>query len=167
MLALMACAAGGAIFDNSGSTHAPAALEPRAVSAVLGYLQMYQVWTMFAPDVPTTAKTVAVDAVTADGRHVDPLNEALSPGHPLEGGAIPPRLGNNGFASAYLGRLPYSPDYFTALGEWLLRYPERTHRNADRIVSFRVATVEQAVPAPGQREPGTPVWNLLFRYPTE
>ena len=93
VLALMACATGGAIFDNSGSTHAPAALEPRAVSAVLGYLQMYQVWTMFAPDVPTTAKTVAVDAVTADGRHVDPLNEALSPGHPLTGWRDPAAVG--------------------------------------------------------------------------
>ena len=122
---------------------------------------------MFAPDVPTTERTVAVDAVTADGRHVDPLNEALSPGHPFQGGAIPPRLGNNGLASAYLGHLPESPDYFAALGEWLLRYPERTHRAADRIVSFRVLTVEQPDPPPGQRQPGNPRWNLLFGYPTE
>ncbi|MFL5307046.1 MAG: HTTM domain-containing protein [Polyangia bacterium] len=165
VLALMACAAGGAIFDNSDITHVPAALEPRAVAAVVGYLQIYQVWTMFAPDVPTTEKTVAVDAVTADGRHVDPLNEVLSPGHPFQGGAIPPRLGNNGLASAYLARLPYSPDYFTALGEWLLRYPERTHRAADRIVSFRVLTVEQPDPPPGQRQPGNARWNLLFGYP--
>jgi len=165
VVALMAVATCGAIFDNAPLTHVRAEAEPEAARAVLGYLQMFQIWAMFAPDVPTSDLTVAVDAVTAEGRHVDPLNEVLSPGHTFRGAAIPPRLGNNGLASAYFFRLADNPDYFTALGEWLLKYPERTGRNADRIVSFRVFAVKQDDPPPGVRLPGPANWHLLFQYP--
>ncbi len=167
VVTLMGFAICGVVFDNSDLTHAPVEREPEVARAVLGYLQMFQIWEMFAPDVATSEQTVAVDAVTADGRHVDPLNDVLSPGHPLRSGAIPPRLGNNGFASAYLSRLLGAPDYLTALGEWVLRYPERTHRETDRIVSFRVFRVEQGDPPPGGGRPGEARWDLLFRYPTE
>ncbi len=84
---------------------------------------------------------------------------------PWLGETIPPALGNNGFASAYLVRLPTRPEYFTALGEWLLRYPERTGRASDRIVSFRVLGLEQDDPPPGEHDPRNPRTTLLFRYP--
>jgi hypothetical protein len=164
---LMAVATCGVLWDNPDLTHLPPEREPEVARAVLGYLQMFQIWEMFAPNVATTEQTVAVDALTADGRHVDPLNEALSPGHPFPAGAIPSRLGNNGFASAYLSRLTNAPDYFAALGEWLLNYPKRTHRAADRIVSFRVFAVEQTDPPPGQRNSGKPRWETLFKYPDQ
>lgn len=166
VVTLMVVATCGVVFDNSDLTHASPEAEPGLPRAILGYLQMFQVWGMFTPDVPTSEATVAVDAVTADGRHVDPLNEVLSPGHPWRTEEIPPSLGNNGFASAYLLRIPTSPDYFTALGDWLLKYPERTQRAADRVVSFRVFTVEQADPPPGQRHSGKARWDLLFQYPS-
>ncbi|HVT08516.1 MAG TPA: HTTM domain-containing protein [Polyangia bacterium] len=165
VLALMAIATCGAIFDNAAATHVRPEVQPEATRAILGYLQMFQIWAMFAPDVPTSDLTVAVDAVTADGRHVDPLNEVLSPGHPFQGTSVPPRLGNNGLASAYFFRLPDNPDYFTALGEWLLKYPERSGRNADRIVSFRVYAVKQDDPPPGVRSRSPAQWHLLFQYP--
>ncbi len=165
VFALMTFATVGVMVDNSAVTHVPASLEPRGVYAIRVYLQMFQSWSLFAPDVPTSEGTVAVDAVTAEGRHVDPLNEELSPGAPWLGDAIPSRLGNNGFASAYLLRLPTRPEYFTALGEWLLRYPDRTRRDADRIVSFRVLTLEQDDPPPGHYSAGTLHSNVLFRYP--
>ncbi len=165
VFALMTFATVGVIVDNSAVTHVPASLEPRVVYAIRVYLQMFQSWSLFAPDVPTSEGTVAVDAVTAEGRHVDPLNEELSPGAAWPGDAIPSRLGNNGFASAYLLRLPNRPEYFTALGEWLLRYPDRTRRDADRIVSFRVLTLEQDDPAPGRYSAGTLQAKVLFRYP--
>ena len=164
-LALMAVATIGVIVDNSAVTRIPASMEPRAVYATRVYLQMFQSWSLFAPDVPTSEGTVAVDAVTAEGRHVDPLNLELSPGAPWLGDAIPARLGNSGFASAYLLRLPNRPDYFTALGEWLLRYPHRTGRDADRIVSFQVLTVEQDHPLPGRESPFARHSRVLFRYP--
>lgn len=165
IVALMAIAGCGALVDNPAVTRVSPAAEPRAVNAVRTYLQMFQSWGMFAPDVPTTEGTIAVDAVTAGGRHVDPLNEALSPRHPWLGDTIPAALGNNGFAAAYLVRLPTRPDYFTALGEWLLRYPERTGHEADRLVSFRVLALQQDDPPPGERLPRNPRTTLLFRYP--
>ena len=155
----------GVIVDNTAVTRVPVLLEPRAMYAVRVYLQMFQSWSLFAPNVSTSEGTIAVDAVTAEGRHVDPLNEELSPGAPWVGDAIPPRLGNNGFASAYLLRLPNRPDYFTALGEWLLRYPERTGRESDRIVSFRVLTLEQDDPPLGGHSSSSARSHVLFRYP--
>jgi hypothetical protein len=165
VVALMAAAGCGTLVDNTALTHISPSAEPRPVNALRGYLQMFQSWSMFAPDVPTTEGTIAVDAVTAGGRHVDPLNQALSPRAVWLGETIPPALGNNGFASAYLVRLPTRPEYFTALGEWLLRYPERTGREEDRLVSFRVLGLQQDDPPPGERAPRNPRTTLLFRYP--
>jgi hypothetical protein len=164
-LVLMAIATMGALVDNSGVTHVPESFEPRAANALRVYLQLFQSWGMFAPDAPRETGTLAVDAVTSDGRHVDPLNQEFSSVHSWLGERIPERLGYDTFASAYVLRMPTNPDYFNALGEWLLRYPERTGREADRIKSFRVLDLEQEVPRPGERQAGKPRATVLFAYP--
>ena len=69
---------------------------------------------------------MVVDAVTVDGRHVDPYSEATSrydnPGH----NEIPVRLDNDSFVFNYSGRIPTSGAYSQALTEWILNYHERT-----------------------------------------
>ena len=81
---------------------------------------------MFASDAPTTDQSMVVDAVTVDGRHIDPYSEATSrydnPGH----NEIPVRLDNDSFVFNYSGRIPTSGAYSQALTEWLLNYHERT-----------------------------------------
>lgn len=153
------------LVDNAAVTHVNASLQPRLVGVTTTYLQMLQAWLLFAPDAPTTDATVAVDAVTAEGRHVDPLNEVVSPNHSWLGTEIRPRLGYDAFANAYLLRLPYYPAYFGAFGEWILRYPERTGRVEDRIASFEVIALDHDNPPPGERSPRNRRTRLLFKYP--
>ncbi len=165
VVALMAMAALGALVDNASVTRVPPSVEPTAMNALRTTLQLFQSWSLFAPDVPTTEGTLVVDAVTSDGRHVDPLNEALSPAASGVMARLPARLGNDSFAAAYLLRLPSRPEYFGALGEWLQRYPERTGRAADAIRSFRVLGLEQDDPPPGQRTSRNLRTVELFRAP--
>ena len=135
------------------------------MGAATTYLQFFQSWAMFAPDAPITDTNVTVDATTVDGRHVDPLNEAASSHQPRPGLRIPPRLGQDGPFSAYMLRLPWHGDYFGALTDWILRYPKRTGRGADEIVSFEVYYVEDDSPPPGEREPRNTRTTLLVKYP--
>ncbi len=126
---------------------------PLATRMAVSYLQLFEAWSMFAPDAPTTDANVYVDAVTADGRHVDPLSERASPRHPAPGAAIPERLDTDPFFCDYLTRVVNRGDYHQALTEWILRYPERTGRPDDRIVAFEGFLVEQDSPPPGETSP--------------
>ena len=70
---------------------------------------------MFASDAPMGDQTMVVDAVTVDGRHVDPYSEATSR-YPNPGRAeIPDRLDNDSFVFNYSGRIPGSGSYHQAL----------------------------------------------------
>jgi predicted DCC family thiol-disulfide oxidoreductase YuxK len=124
--------------------------EPKFIQELVAYPRLIQAWSMFASDAPTTDESVAVDAVTVDGRHVDPYSEISSryknPGHDL----IPPRLDNDSFFFNYSSRIPFKGEYFTALQEWIQRYPERTGRPQDAIVKFDAYIVEDDSPPPGQ-----------------
>jgi hypothetical protein len=126
---------------------------PLATRMAVSYLQLFEAWSMFAPDAPTTDVNVYVDAVTADGRHVDPLSERASPRYPAPGATIPDRLDTDTFFCDYIVRVVSRPDYHQALTEWLLRYHERTGRDADRVVAFEGFMVEQDSPRPGETNP--------------
>jgi hypothetical protein len=153
------------VVDNPRLTHVDRSLQPRWMDAATTYLQFFQSWAMFAPDAPLTDTNVTVDATTVDGRHVDPLNEAASSHQPRPGLGIPPRLGQDGPFSAFMLRLPSHGDYFGALTDWILRYPKRTGRDADEIVSFEVYYVEDDSPPPGEREPHNTRTTLIVKYP--
>ena len=117
------------LVDNPAVTHVNARRPPPVVAEITSYLQMLQAWLLFAPDAPLTDAAVAVDAVTTDGRHVDPLNVALSPGQPWLGTRSFGRASaKNALAAAYMLRIPFHPEYFGALTDWILAYPDRTER---------------------------------------
>jgi hypothetical protein len=107
-----------------------------------------------------------VDAVTADGRHVDPWNEWANPKYPMPGASIPPGMGPSWLFYQYVTRLPWYPQYNQAFLEWVQRYPERTGRKEDAIVSFKVYKVEDDSPEPGKAEPTNPRATLLIEYPS-
>jgi hypothetical protein len=134
------------------------------VAAAVTYLNLFQGWSMFAPDVNKTDVNIAVDAVTIDGRHVDPWNEVANPRYPKPGASIPPALGPSWLYYQYVIRLPSWPAYNQAFQEWILRYPKRTGRKEDEIVSLKVFKVEDDSPPPGQTEPTNPRATLLFEY---
>jgi hypothetical protein len=67
--------------------------------------------------------------------------------------------------SNYGLRLPYRNDYHQAFQEWILRYPERTGKENDRIVSFEAYQVTDQSPLPGAREPHDTTTYLFLKYP--
>jgi hypothetical protein len=133
--------------------------------ALVQYLQLYQGWHMFAPEAMRGDIMMTVDAVTRDGRHVDPWNEFTRPGRPPPGDRIPTRLGYDVYVNSYYGRIAGSPAYHGALGDWILRYPERTGRVDDEIVSFTVSMNYDESPRPGERESKNPTSQVFLRYP--
>jgi hypothetical protein len=126
---------------------------PLATRMAVSYLQLFEAWSMFAPDAPTTDANVYFDAVTVDGRHVDPVSERASPRYPAPGATIPDRLDTDPFFCDYLTRVVHRADYHQALTEWILHYPDRTGRAEDRIVAFEGFLVEQDSPRPGETSP--------------
>jgi Vitamin K-dependent gamma-carboxylase len=136
------------------------------VAAAVTYLNLFQGWSMFAPEVNKTDINLAVDAVTVAGRHVDPWNEAANPKYPMPGATIPPGMGPSWLFYQYVTRLPWWPAYNQAFLEWILRYPQRTGRVQDEIVSFKAYKVEDDSPPPGERAPTNPRATLLLEYPT-
>ncbi len=136
-----------------------------AMSDAVHYLNLFQGWSMFAPEAFTSDFSMIVDAVTVDGRHVDPFNEVSNPRYPNPGVNIPPAMGNDWLFYQYVGRLTSWPAYQSAFQDWILRYPERTGRASDQIVSFKVSKVEDDSPPPGETEPRNARATLMFQYP--
>jgi hypothetical protein len=163
---LLGCLLGvQALFENPAVTRVPADLHPRALHAAVSYLQALQAWGMYAPNVPITDTNIYVDAITTDGRHVDPFNEVATPNHPHPGASIPPRLGQNNLFCAYALRIPWMPNYHQAFGEWIMRHSERTGREKDRIVSFEAFYVEDDSPRPGARVPSNARTKRFMKFP--
>lgn len=135
------------------------------VAAAVTYLNLFQGWSMFAPNVSKTDTNLAVDAVTVDGRHVDPWNEAANPRTPMPGASIPAQMGPNWLFYQYVTRFSAYPAYQTAFRDWLLRYPKRTGRKEDQLVSYKVFLVEDDSPPPGELEPRNARASLLLQWP--
>jgi predicted DCC family thiol-disulfide oxidoreductase YuxK len=140
---------------------------PKLFTMLVQYPRTFQVWRMFAPHAPLEDFMIEVDAVTASGRHVDPYNELASrvpgPGYT----EIPPRLNQNQFFCGYslFSWMPHFRPYTTAFSEWIMRYPERSGRPEDRIVSFTVWKLSDKSPPPGQTKPTDFKREVMFRGP--
>jgi len=162
---LLLCAVSQALAENGKILHFEPEWQPRFMNATAVYLQAFQGWAMYAPDPPASDLNLYVDATTGDGRHVDPFNAVASPGNPRTGAEIMPHLRQDTMFFAYVLRLPWTPNYWSALQEWILRYPERTKRAADAIVRFEVFVVEHDSPPPGEHDPRNTRKTSLFKYP--
>jgi hypothetical protein len=135
------------------------------MAAAVSYLNLFQGWSMFAPDAPTTDFNIVVDALTVDGRHVDPFSEVATPRYPAPGMSIPVASGPSWLFYGYENHLPSRPAYFQAFQEWILRYPVRTGRAVDQIASFQVFVVEDDSPPIGEQIPRNLRWRSLISYP--
>ena len=122
---------------------------------------------MFSPDAPLGDEMLVVDAVTSDGRHVDPYNEAGSRVHALPVDDIPVRLGHDSMFCDYTLRIPGDRAYHQALKEWILRYPERTGNPRDSIVSFEATKVEHDSPPPGKTRPTNVRREVFLRWTSD
>ncbi|HEX6272760.1 MAG TPA: HTTM domain-containing protein [Polyangiaceae bacterium] len=139
--------------------------QPAFCGALVHYLQLYQGWRMFAPEAMRGDFMLTVDAVTRDGRHVDPWNELTRPGRPPPGERIPTRLGYDVYVNNYYGRIVETPAYHPAFADWVLRYHERTGRPEDQIVSFTASLLLDESPPPGEREPRKQRKQVFLKHP--
>jgi hypothetical protein len=151
--------------ENTTATHFKAEWQPRFMRATAVYLQAFQGWAMYAPDPPFDDLNLYVDATTVDGRHVDPWNAAASPGNRRTGAEIKPHLRQDVMFFAYALRVPWTPNYWTAFQDWILRYPERTKRPKDEIVRFEAFVIEHDSPPPGELDSRNTRKTSLFKYP--
>jgi hypothetical protein len=137
---------------------------PQWMAEAVMYPHIFEGWGMFSPDAPLGDEMVVVDAVTSDGRHVDPYNEAGSRVHALPVDDIPVRLGHDSMFCDYTLRIPGDRAYHQALKEWILRYPERTGNPRDAIVSFEATKVEHDSPPPGKTRPTNVRREVFLRW---
>jgi predicted DCC family thiol-disulfide oxidoreductase YuxK len=141
--------------------------QPQFFSMLVQYPRTFQVWRMFAPHAPLEDYMLEVDAVTADGRHVDPYNELASrvpgPGYTT----IPTRLNQNQFFCGYslFAWMPHFRPYSTAFQEWIMRYPLRTGRPEDRIVQYTVWKLSDKSPPPGKTKPTDFKREIVYKGP--
>jgi predicted DCC family thiol-disulfide oxidoreductase YuxK len=139
---------------------------PEWMVAAVMYPHIFEGWSLFAPEAPLSDEMVVVDAVTRDGRHVDPYNEIGSRVADLPvDGAIPQRLGHDSFFCDYTLRIPDSSVFHQAFTEWILRYPERTGNPGDAIVRFEAYSIWQDSPPPGAKEPTNIRKRVFLHYP--
>ncbi|HEY4116513.1 MAG TPA: HTTM domain-containing protein [Byssovorax sp.] len=143
---------------------------PWPIQALIDYPQAYQGWNMFAPGVATVSTMVFVDAVTSEGRHVDPYNElATKPktwtGVPWD--ELPVCPAQDSFFDHYSRELPNKEFWLWPFRDWILRYPERTGNPRDRIVRFKVWVATDPIPDMWTKQKhGKLSWHSIFTYPT-
>jgi hypothetical protein len=127
--------------------------QPKWIQATIQTFRLNQGWSMFASNAPRDDMWIVVDAITIDGRHVDPYNELATQYADPTLRTLPPRLDMTYWWCDYTVRIPGSRQYHSNLADWIFRHHERTGNENDRIVSFRAYTVSQIPPAPGESEP--------------
>jgi predicted DCC family thiol-disulfide oxidoreductase YuxK len=139
--------------------------EPGWVKRLVAYPRFIQAWSMFASDAPMSDESVVVEAITADGRNVDPYSEVAGR-IPYPGvDEIPSRLDNDSFFFNYSVRIPDQAVYHQAFLEWILRYPIRTGHPGDRIIRFDAYKVENDSPPPGETQPRNVRKQSFLSYP--
>jgi hypothetical protein len=127
--------------------------QPRqSLDAVIEYLGLFQGWSMFGPDAPQRDLSIAVDAVTVTGRHIDPLNMAASANH-QPGLQVPAHLGQSSMFGEYIRTICWENHLHHILVDWMGRHHLRTGSASDRIVSFHLYAVEDDSPLPGENAP--------------
>ncbi|HVY40620.1 MAG TPA: DCC1-like thiol-disulfide oxidoreductase family protein [Polyangia bacterium] len=138
---------------------------PDWMEAATTYANLRQNWGLFAPDAPLEEQTVVFDAVTREGRHVDPFNEAFGRVAAVPTDDVPARLGYASLVFDYALKIPDTGVYHQALIEWMLHYPDRTGHPGDEIVGFRAYVVQHGSPRPGETAPSVPNKRLFLRWP--
>lgn len=140
---------------------------PEATRLLAHKLRYLQGWFMFSPNPVQDDGTIVIDAVTVDGRHIDPIM-----GGPPNFDLLNAKsFGYNQIWSDYYNRIRMQGNqaYREAFREFLVRYHERTGRPEDEIVSGDVWWLEDMCPRWGDPEHKT--WgskqNKLFSFDRE
>jgi hypothetical protein len=117
--------------------------QPEPLRLLSHKIRLLQGWFMFSPNPVMDDGTIVVDAVTVDGRHVDPFT-GKEPFWDLSAKS----LGLSQIWCDYFNRiqLPANSAYREAMKEYMYRLPQRTGRPEDAIVSGEVFWVKDMNP---------------------
>ncbi len=145
------CAVSQTINENKS---VPAPLkhpQPWLMQATIGYPRMYQGWGMFAPNPISDDGSISIDALTIEGRRVDPFT-GQEPDLNLSDAR---GLGLNQIWQDYFNRirLDRNKAFRHGLKEYLLRWHEETGKPEDELVAFDVYWLRDQCPLPGQTHP--------------
>ena len=113
------------------------------LAPLVGKMRFMQAWFMFAPSPPRDDGTVVVDAITVDGRHVDPFSIHVEP-YSLRAPDFDLLHARSLRLSQIWGEyfsgihtLSYAP-FRVAMKDYLRALPQRTGRPEDALVSGEV-----------------------------
>jgi hypothetical protein len=121
---------------------------PAVMSATLVYPRMFQGWGMFAPNPITDDGSVSIDAVTLEGRHVDPFT-GQAPDLDISDAR---GLGLGQIRQDYFNRIRLDRNkvFRQPLQDYLRNWHKETGRPQDELVAFDVYWVRAMCPPPGQ-----------------
>lgn len=165
--ALIAAIATQIINDNTSVPGWMRVHQPEWAQAMIEYPRLMQGWRMFAPNPPENDTMLYVDAITSEGRHVDPYNLVASRYAFPADVRVPAHMDQSQFFTMYSDRIAMKEyeAYRQAFLEWLVLYPERTHRPSDCLLSLDVYYVTDHSPDLGARTSPTPVDRVkVFSY---
>jgi hypothetical protein len=116
--------------------------QPEALRLMAHKMRFLQGWFMFSPNPVTDDGTIVVDAITVDGRHVDPFT-GREPYWDLN-----KSLGLSQMWCDYFNRIqaPSNSGYRDAMKEYMYRLPQRTGHPEDALVSGDVFWVKKMNP---------------------
>lgn len=118
--------------------------QPEPLRTLAHKLRFLQGWFMFSPNPVMDDGTIVVDAITIDGRHIDPFT-GKEPNWDLTSSKS---LAYNQIWCDYYNRMHLSQNtpYRDAMKEYMYRLPERTGRAEDAIVSGEVYWIQDFNP---------------------
>ena len=131
--------------------------QPELLSPLTSKMRFQQGWYMFSPGPPKDDGTIVVDAVTVDGRHVDPFSLHVEP-YTLRAPDFDlthaRSLRTNQLWGDYFNRihLPGYAGYREAMKDYLLALSQRTGHPGDALVSGEVFWVSDLSPRWGSTE---------------
>lgn len=117
---------------------------PQPLQVLSHKLRFLQGWFMFSPNPVMDDGTIVVDAITIDGRHIDPFT-GKEPNWDLPNAKS---LGYNQIWCDYFNRMHLSQNspFRDAMKEYMYRLPARTGRSEDAIVSGDVYWIQDMNP---------------------
>jgi hypothetical protein len=118
--------------------------QPEPLRILAHKMRFLQGWFMFSPNPVMDDGTIVVDAITIDGRHIDPFTNKEPDFDLLHAKSF----GYNQIWSDYYNRMhqPGNAYYRDAMKEYMLRFPKRTGRPEDTLVSGDVYWVQDMNP---------------------
>ncbi|MEP7120024.1 MAG: HTTM domain-containing protein [Byssovorax sp.] len=134
--------------------------QPEPLRSLAHKLQLNQGWFMFSPNPVMDDGTLVVDAITVDGRHVDPFSLHVEPytlREPSFDLLHAKSLRTNQIWGDYFNRAHNPGAVRDAMKEYLLKLPQRTGHPEDTLVSGEVFWVTDM----------NPVWNSIDSYKLE